>query len=263
MTRARSGVARLEMLALGVVLALATSGCAAAGLAGAPLMSAVQLIGDRTVDRTMAADLAEAQGATETVLARMAFRLESRERNEGVRRLRAVADGVTVYARLERVTAKLTRIGLRVEAGRMVADRDTGTQMQEQIAALLAPRTVDPAAAEALTTLKAEIHKLRSDMGERRAAEAPVPARETGTSASVKASAVVTAPMSAALPTVGGPAPSVSVAVPATATGPAVPSVSSRPEVAPAMADARTAAALHPAGALTPIQPTTGVGSGN
>ena len=69
-----------------------------------------------------------------------------------------MADHVTVHARLERVTARLTRVGLRVEAGRLVADRDTGTQTHDQIAALLAPVTApppaaDPAAAEALTSL--------------------------------------------------------------------------------------------------------------
>jgi hypothetical protein len=235
------GLVHIGGLALGLALALATSGCVAAGLATGPLMSAVQLIGDRTVERTVAAELVEAHGATEAVLARMAFRIESRERDDGIRRLRAVADDVTVHATLKRVTAKLTRVGLRVEAGRMVADRDTGAQMQDQIAALLAPPITglpvpDPAAAEALTTLHGEIRKLRSDI----------------------------APMSAALPTVGGTAPPVSVPVPATSS-PAVAvaqPTSLRREAAQAAVDARTASRLDPAGALTPILPATGVGSG-
>ena len=263
------GLVRISRLALGLAVALATSGCVAAGLAGGPLMSAVQLIGDRTVERTVAAELAEAQGATEAVLARMAFRIESRERDDGIRRLRAVADDVTVHARLERVTAKLTRVGLRVEVGRLVADRDTGAQMHEQIAALLAPVTArppagDPGAAEALTSLQGEVRKLRSDMEKRRASERPAAASENGTSMRLEPGAVVTAPMSAALPTVGGPAPSVSVAVPA-AVSPPVPvaqSASSRREAAQPTGDARMAARLLPAGALTPIQPAMGVGSG-
>ena len=257
---------RLGVVALGLLVALATSGCAAAGLAAGPLVSAVQLFGDRTVERTVAAELAEAQGATEAVLAQMAFRIESRERDDGIRRLRAVADGVTVHATLERVTARLTRVGLRVEAGRMVADRDTGTQMHEQIAALLAPARPpagDPAA-EALTTLQDEIRKLRSDIEERRTAERPAEAPQTGTSVRVESGAVVSAPMSAALPTVGGPAPPVSVPVPVTATVasgvPVAQAASSQGEAA--TIDSRTAAPLHPAGALTPIQPATGVGSG-
>jgi len=259
---------RIRGLALGVVVALTTSGCIAAGLATGPLMGAVQLIGDRTVDRTIAAGLAEAVGATEAVLARMAFRIESRERDDGIRRLRAVADDVTVHAKLERVTAKLTRVGLRVEAGRMVADRDTGTQMHEQIAALLAPVMArppagDPGAAEALTTLHGEIRKLRSEIEERRAAERPAPAGETGASVRLEPGAVVTVPMSAALPTVGGPAPSVSVPAPATASAKVSPSepVPGRREASPTTLEARIAP-LHPAGILTPIPPATGVGSG-
>jgi hypothetical protein len=268
MSAAGCGLVRTSGLALGLVVGLATSGCVAAGLATGPLMSAVQLIGDRTVERTVAAELAEAQGATEAVLARMAFRIESRERDDGIRRLRAVADDVTVHATLERVTAKLTRVGLRVEAGRMVADRDTGTQMHEQIAAVLAPAVArpsadDPAAAEALVTLQAEIRKLRSDIEERRTAERPAPS-ENGPGMRVQPGAVVSAPMSAALPTVGGPAPPVSVPVPAGADAavPAAEPASTRRQAGPITIDARTAAPLHPAGALTPILPTTGVGSG-
>lgn len=254
---------RLGVVALALLVALATSGCVAAGLAAGPLVSAVQLFGDRTVERTVAAELAEAQAATEAVLAQMAFRIESRERDDGIRRLRAVADGVTVDATLERVTARLTRVGLRVEAGRMVADRDTGVQMHEQLAALLAPaRPAGDPAADALITLQDEIRKLRSDIEERRTAERPAEAPPTGTSLRVESGAVVSAPMSAALPTVGGPAPPVSVPVPVPAAyvAPVAQAASSRSEAA--TIDARTAAPLHPAGALTPIQPATGVGSG-
>jgi hypothetical protein len=262
------GCARLGGLALGFAVALATSGCVAAGLATGPLMSAVQLVGDRTVERTVAADLAEAQGVTEAVLARMAFRIESRERHDGLRRLRAVADDVTVHATLERVTSKLTRIGLRVEVGRMLADRDTGTHMHEQIAALLAPAVAgaplaEPAAAEALTTLQAEIQKLRSDIETRRATEPLVSPSEPGTTMRVEPGAVVTVPISAALPTVGGPAPPVSVPAPAGASAASLAqSGPVRPEAAEVTLGAPTSTPLHPAGALIPIQAATGVGSG-
>jgi hypothetical protein len=257
---------RFSGLALGLAVCVTSSGCVAAGLAGGPLMSAVQLVGDRTVERTVAAELAEAQGVTEAVLARMAFRIESRERDDGVRRLRAVTDEVTVHATLQRVTAKLTRVGLRVETGRMLPDRDTGAQMHEQIAALLAPvparLPVDSDGTEALTSLRGEIRQLRSDLEERRKEEGPAAGSAGSTSLRVEPGAVVTAPMSAALPTVGGPAPSVSIAVPAAVTAPVVQSASSPRETGPATVDARTAAQLQPAGALTPILPATGVGNG-
>jgi hypothetical protein len=262
-----STLVRMRGLALALIATLATSGCVAAGLATGPLMSAVQLIGDRTVERTVAADLAAAQGATEAVLARMAFRIEDRERHEGVRSLRAVTDGVTVHAKLERVTATLTRIGLRVEVGRVTADRDTGTQMQEQIAASLgAPvassRANDPVSAEALATLQTEIQKLRSGIEARAAAERSASGAESGPTMRVETGGVVTVPMSAALPTVGGPTLPVSVAVPAGAPGATVAqSGSSGPEPAEATLGASTSTPLHPAGALTPIQAATGVGS--
>jgi hypothetical protein len=262
---ARAAV-RLGGLTLCLAVGAATSGCVAAGLATGPLMSAVQLVGDRSVERTVAAELMEAQGATEAVLARMAFRIESRERDDGVRRLRAVTDEVTVHATLERVTAKLTRVGLRVETGRMLPDRDTGAQIHEQIAVLLAPvparPPIDSAGTEALTTLRGEIRQLRSDLEERRRAERPGAASAGSTSMRVEPRAVVTAPMSAALPTVAGPAPSVSIAVPAAVTVPVAQSASSPRETGPATVDARTAAQLQPAGALTPILPATGVGNG-
>jgi hypothetical protein len=265
-SRRGRGLTRFAGLVLGGVVALSTSGCVAAGLAAGPLMTAVQVVSDRTVERTVAAELAEAQGVTEAVLTRMAFRIESRERDDGLRRLRAVAGDVTVHAKLERVTATMTRVGLRVEAGRLVADRDTGAQIHEQISRLLEPASArpapsDPALTEALTTLQGEVRKLRSDQEERRAAERPAPSASASTSGlRVEPGAIVTAPMSAALPTVGGSAPPVAVAVPATAAStppPAVPAT--RRDDGPA--DLRTAAPLAPAGVLTPIRPGPGVGS--
>lgn len=256
-----SPAGRVGGLALGLAVGVATSGCVAAGLAASPLISAVQLVGDRAVERTVAAELPEAQGATEAVLVRMAFRIESRERKDGVRLLRAAAGTVTVHARLERVTAKLTRVGLRVEPGGMVPDRDTGAQIHDQIAALLAPAQPpigDAGAAEALSTLQGEIRKLRADIEERRPAQAGPAARESGPGLRVEPGAVVSAPMSAALPTVGGPAPSVSVPAPVSAA----PSLVSRPEAASATIETGVAAPLRPAGTLTPIQPAAGVGSG-
>ena len=249
------------------VVAVLTSGCVAAGLATGPLMSAIQLVGDRTVERTIAAELAEAVAVTEAALVRMAFKVEERERDDDLRRLRAVADGVTVHAKLQRVTARMTRVVLRVEDGGIIADRDTGTQIHEQIAGLLTPaRQSGPApsdgvSAEALSSLQAEIRKLRSDLDERQAADRPV-ATDAVPPVSVQPGAIVTVPMSAALPTVGGSAPPVSVSTP-TGAVPAVmtESVSVRREMVQPAIDTRTAAPLQRAGALIPIQPATSVGS--
>ena len=258
----RRGPAAVRALALALLAAL-TSGCVGAGLVGGPLVSAVQLVGDRTVERTVSADLAEALGVTEGVLVRMGFSIGHPERGDGVRRLRAVAEEVTVHVTLERVTGKLTRLGVRVEAGRLLADRDTGAQIHDQVAAALAPArlpaTEPGAAAEALTTLQGEIRRLRSDIEERRA-ERPAPVAESGATLRLEPGAIVTVPMSAALPTVGGPAPSVSIQAPVTPIPAASPAVSgTSPAPAASAPDSRVAAPLRPATALTPIQPTRGV----
>lgn len=257
-------------LAIVVASGLAMSGCVAAGLAGGPLVSAFQLLGDRTVERTVAADLGEASGATEAVLARMAFRIEHGEpdREQGVRRLSAAADGVTVHVRLARVTGKLTRLGVRVESGGLVADRDTSTQILEQIAAVLAPTPGRPgvggeaAATDALDALQGEIRRLRSDIEDRRAVERPAAVVERGPSMRVEPGAIVTVPMSVALPTVGGPAPVVSIQAPVAPIAAVTPAASTGEAVMPAaVLDPRVGAPLRPAAALTPIQPARGVAS--
>ena len=263
MTPRTVGVTRVAGTALALLVAVGTSGCVAAGLATGPLMSAVQLIGDRSVERTVSAELADAQAATEAVLGRLGFHIETRERADDSRRLRAVAGDVTVHATLERVTATLTQLSLRVERGRMLADRDTSAQIHDQIVAVLAPPVArtpapDPVAAEALATLHAEVHRLRSDIEVRRTAERAVPARENAATIRLEPGAVVTVPLSAALPTVGGPAPTVSVPKPAAAAPPAVVEpTTSRPEPGHRTHGASTP--LHPAGALTPIQAAVGV----
>jgi hypothetical protein len=256
------GVPAVRTLTLALLAAIGLSGCVGASLAGGPLVSAVQLLGDRTVERTVAADVTETTGVTEAVLVRMGFAIEHREHGDGVRRLRAEAEEITVHATLERVTSKLTRLGVRVEAGRLVADRDTSVQIHEQIAAALVPArapVTDAGAAEALTTLQGEIRKLRSNIEERRV-ERPAPAAAPDTRAvRVEPGAIVTVPMSAALPTVGGAAPPVSVQAPVTpamAVSPAAPADASR---IPDTPDSRVAAPLRPAATLTPIQPTRGV----
>ena len=260
----RRSLTAARALALALLTALGVSGCVGAGLIGGPLVSAVQLIGDRTVERTVAADLTETAGVTEAVLGRMGFGIEHRERGDGIRRLRAAAEEITVHVTLERVTGKLTRLGLRVEAGRLVADRDTGAQIHDQVAAALAPvraPAADPGAAEALNTLHGEIRKLRSDIEERRVERsATAPAAAPDTPLRVEPGAIVTVPMSAALPTVGGPAPPVSVQAPVTPVVAVSPAEELRTPATSAL-DSRVAAPLRPASALTPIQPTRGVGT--
>jgi hypothetical protein len=253
---------RIPGIVASLAVALATSGCVAAGLATGPLMSAVQVIGDRAVERTVGGELSEAVGVTEAVLARMAFRIEDREREDGVRRLRAVADDVTVHVRLERVTGALTRIKVRVETGGLLPDRDTASYIQQQVAAVLAsPPTTAAApterAVEAVSTLQREVQKLRVDIEERQRhpGQAGTASGDVSRGARVETGAIVNVPMSAALPTVGGAPPAISVATPAAPIA-AAEAVGAAPRGAAdaASRDARTSV-LRAAESLTPIRP--------
>ena len=117
----RRAPAALLVLAAG----LAAGGCVAAGFATAPLVSAVQLIGDRSVARTVGADMHAAWAAVETTLTDMAFRVEARESEATGWRLRGVADQVTVQATLERVTPRVSRGTVRGGTGGRLAERPT------------------------------------------------------------------------------------------------------------------------------------------
>jgi Protein of unknown function (DUF3568) len=254
---------RIFGIVASLAIALATSGCVAAGLAGGPLMTAVQAISDRAVERTVGGELSEALGVTEAVLTKMAFRIEEREHGDGIRRLRAVADDVTVHVRLERLTGALTRVKVRVETGGLLPDRDTGSHIQQQIAALLAspPTTAaasDERAVEAVSTLQREVQKLRVDIEQRHNGQTGMTRTEASSSPRVETGAVINVPMSAALPTVGGPAPPVSVASPATPVA-AAGQVSAAPREAvdAAVRDARMPG-LRPVAPLTPIRPISG-----
>jgi hypothetical protein len=263
MMRGRVAFVGARAIILVGLVALTTSGCVAAGLATAPLMSVVQLVGARSIERTVAGELGETLAATEAVLARMAFGIEHRERADGVRRLRASVEDLTVHVTLERVTGKLTRVALRVETGGLLADRDTGVQIYEQIVAALAPATArvplaEPGTAEALTTLQGEIRKLRSEIEERRPADRSTPAVESGPSMRLEPGAIVTVPMSAALPTVGGPAPAVVIQPPASAAPSATVAGGGTSDAGTTRHQAETSTALRPAAALTPIQPMKG-----
>jgi hypothetical protein len=114
MSRTFAGRQRVQAALLALVAATATSACVAAGFATAPLVSAVQLISDRSVARTVGADIGDTWVAVETTLVGMAFRVEGRAREDNEWRLRGVADRVTVEARLERVTPRVTRVTVRV-----------------------------------------------------------------------------------------------------------------------------------------------------
>jgi hypothetical protein len=251
---------------LAVVLAglLACGGCASAGLmAASPLVTAVQLIADRSVERTVPADLGTAGLAAAEALSRMGIRVLQSERRAGDWTLRGAGEAVTTRVELARVTGGMTRLSVTVEAGRVLADKETATEILNQIAIALAdsrpaarpaPLVTDSVAADALAALRGEITRLRSDLDTSRAA-ATAPALPRGPVSPaptpvLSGGGVFTVPEAYGLPT-----PTLGRAESRPPTGTA-----SRPteEHLPSPLETEgdvLAGALQPARALTPVPP--------
>jgi hypothetical protein len=166
----------------GVVLlagvALSSAGCAAAGVAASPLISALQLVTDRTVERTVPADLDLAWGASVDTLLRMGFHVDRVDREGDPRVIEASADRLAVTTRLSRMTGSMSRVTIRVESGGLTADRETAETLAGQIQARVKTATPEQRveleqAARALETLRSEVQQLRSTLDRQRPAEAP------------------------------------------------------------------------------------------
>jgi hypothetical protein len=175
-------VTRLVLGAALLASTIALGGCVAGGLAAGPLLAAIQVVGDRSVERTVPADLGAAGAATVDVLSSMAFQLGDLERDGETWSLKAASAGVTVQATLAPVTAHMTRLSLRAEAGGLVADKQTAEQIHQQIARKLAARTGERGAAltddgratkATLQALEAQIERLSTAIGRRRDSTQP------------------------------------------------------------------------------------------
>ncbi|HEY9506976.1 MAG TPA: hypothetical protein VIQ27_13455, partial [Gemmatimonadales bacterium] len=92
---------RLLLLLVLATAGLTTGGCVTAGLAlMGPLAGSVTAIADRSVDRTMPADLGTTWGATADALARMAIRVDQTEKSEAKWRLTGTGEAATVHSTL-------------------------------------------------------------------------------------------------------------------------------------------------------------------
>ncbi len=206
---------RLAWLLLPMLLG--SGGCVTAGLAAmGPVMGSIAAIGDRTVERTIAADLSTTWGATVDALARMAVRIEQTERSGDRWRLTGTYEAITVHGTLERITASMTRVSIRVEDGRIYADKRTAEELLNQVGASLASLT-SPGSREAkadasagrLEALRQAIERLGARVdkgpdgrevaspGHRIERSPPPPALVT--------SPVITVPASAGVATITGP----------------------------------------------------------
>jgi uncharacterized protein DUF3568 len=205
------------LLLLLALAGLGSGGCVTAGLAAVgPILGSITAIGDRTVERTIPADLSTTWGATVDALARMAVRVEETEKSGTRWRLTGIEDGVTVYGTLERVTASMTKVSIRVEAGSLYADKRTGEELLNQVGASLAsltgtgPRDVG-ASEESMARLQRAVDRLGTRVEEardgrdgRRPSSNP---EASSSSPTVTASPIITVPTSAAVATVPGPVP--------------------------------------------------------
>jgi hypothetical protein len=270
----RGGPPRVLGIVLALVAGATTGGCAAAAPLVSAAITAAPFIGSRSVERTVGADMHVAWRAVETALTDMAFRIGRRDRAEAEWRLDATADDVTVHASVERVTSRLTRVTLRVETGGPLADRKTAEVIHDQVSKALEAAGRPPVDAaigttpgETLTSLEAEVRRLRIEIEDRRVGQPPAertPA-DQAPGVRVEPSAIISVPAAAAWPSAPGHVPPTSVMEPvgATATPPGVP-----PAVTPAVVDERPAAAsgriapARPADVLVPVRPVRAPGSG-
>jgi len=206
MKRGRDAILRLVLL---LAIALAGGGCAAAGIAAGPLLTAIQAIGGRSVERTLAADLETAWTATVDTLTQMEIRIQETDQDEEAWTLEGVGDEVTVYAKLVPVTPKMTKVFLRAEAGGLLSDKETAEEILNQVALSVVPPSAvvvrEPSAegdtfAEELAALEEQIRQLKlaiEDQEKDRVVHRPQPDPNEGANAVVSnGSRIVTIPPS-------------------------------------------------------------------
>lgn len=214
---------------------LMAGGCATAGLAlVGPLAGSLTAIVDRSVERTLPADLSTTWGATADALARMAVRIEETDKSGAKWRLTGTGGATTVHGTLEGVTAGMTKVSVRVEVGGLFADKNTSDELLNQISASLASlasmgrRDETTSAADAsigqLRGLQREIQRLGTKIEQAREAPAPTTRPEASPVATVSPTPIIVIPTSAGVATV--PAPDIPLArqaAPSALRRPAVP----------------------------------------
>ncbi len=253
-----------------VASAMATTGCATAGLAVAgPLASALYAVVDRSVERTLPADMSRSWDVTTEVLSRSALRIQDVDRDNEAWRFTGSGESLSVSVKLERVTPTLTRLSLRAETGGLTADKKTAEEILNQITATLsAPpptRSPDPnhgatGSAEALASLRREVERLVSIIDQPRPAD---PAARVSPAA-LEPGRILAVPSSTGVPslpaTEGMPARVLAIGdqhrppVSANAVTPAA-------ERAPASLSNTFARPLKPADTLSPVEPFDSGGS--
>jgi hypothetical protein len=217
MHRSARSYSPLALAPLLVLVLLGSGGCVAAGLAAVgPMLGSITALGDRTVERTIPADLSTTWGATVDALARMAVRVEQTEKSGNRWRLTGIEGDVTVYGTLERVTPSMTKLSIRVEAGSIYADKRTGEELLNQVGVSLAsltgsgPRDAG-AAVESMVRLQRAVDRLGTKVEEARdgrdGRRPPTSPEISVPPPTVTTSPIITVPTSAAVATIPGATP--------------------------------------------------------
>jgi hypothetical protein len=253
---------------------LGGGGCAAAGLAAGPLVTVLQALGARTVERTVSADRETTWTAMVDTLTRMEVRIRETEQSEEAWVLEGDGDAVTVHAELAPVTPRMTKVSLRVEAGGLLADKQTAKEILNQVALSLQPPAAlaerkpsdEPdALATAVTALQGEIQHLKlvideKEKEEKRAVSHPPPERD-GVDEDVFSwgSGILVIPSSYGIPVLPGPADAsiVRAASPSRADE-HVPSLADAPSQTDSGGQEVLAAPLVPVEVLTPVRSLNG-----
>jgi hypothetical protein len=198
-------------------LAVASGGCAAAGMAAVgPVLSAIEALADRTVERTLPADLPGASAAALDTVSRLGFKIRDLQRADEAWTFEAANEKLAVHGQLTQLSPSLTRLSLRVEVGQLAADKSTADEILNQIAASLAEQTrkrasagVDSGGASRLAELEAELRRLRVEVEAARARADQRPGRDevdaregAGTR---RVPGVISIPASYGIPTIAAP----------------------------------------------------------
>src|SRR5207237_5928605 len=117
--------------------------------------------------------------------------------------MRGISKGLTVDVTLTPATERLTRVAVRVEAGWLTADKQTGEELHNQIARVLAEhvatRPIPAVQADALAALEAQVRSLRSELARHRDTAPPPSATRTAepkSAMSIDTSAIISVPAS-------------------------------------------------------------------
>jgi hypothetical protein len=192
--------------------ALGAGGCTTLGFAAAgPLYTGIAAIADRSVERTIPANQITTWGVTVDALSRMAIRVDETDKSGARWLLSGTGAAATVHATLDPVTATMTKVSIRVEVGSLLADKQTGDEILNQISASLVSlsrpareATLAPKpdlSADRLNALQREMERLGAKLDEARNVPRPSSMPDEVAAPTPGTTRIMVIPISAGVPT--------------------------------------------------------------